>query len=246
MGLQNPCSTPTPTPTPWSVAFVIKVKSEILTLQAPLSTKAYWAHGKKIFFRVITRIFRVITRIFRVITRIFRVITRIFRVITRIFRVITRIFRVITRMFRVITRIFRVITRMFRVITRIDLRNNAKFSICTLMLFNVFNDNKVQLGEVSVGLYIKLLKPPNTNLLVYVKDVASLDGHGTLAFKVYIGCYNILSLSARRQRSYRLIVKRNDTFSVHSFSILNYIKCTILDTWILEQKQLIANLLHAN
>ena len=76
------------------------------------------------------------------------------------------------------------------------------------------------MGEVPVGLYIKLLKPPNTHFfMVYVKDVASLDGHGRLAFKVqYLitivyGCFiTIMTLLyrkslltiARSQRSYRV------------------------------------------
>ena len=71
---------------------------------------------------------------------------------------------------------------------------------------------------------------------MYVKDVASLEGHGRLAFKVqYLitivyGCFimtllyrklfNTLSLLtiARSQRSYRACnVKRSVNFSVHSF-----------------------------
>ena len=90
----------------------------------------------------------------------------------------------------------------------------------TLMLFYVFNE----LGEVPVGLYIKTFQSHqiHTILLVYVKDVSSLDGHGRLAFKVqYLitivyGCFimtllyrklfNTLSLLtiARNQRSYRV------------------------------------------
>ena len=38
----------------------------------------------------------------------------------------------------------------------------------TLMLLYVFNDY-VQMAEVPVGLYIKLLKPPNTHYFIGVR-----------------------------------------------------------------------------
>ena len=75
------------------------------------------------------------------------------------------------------------------------------------------------MGEVPVGLYIKLLKPPNTHYFIGVrKDVASLDGHGRLASRcstlrlfhydatiseviIHYRCFKTI---ARSQRSYHV------------------------------------------